>query len=109
MNYIKFDIGKSPLNRLSWNLLAKIKGVTTEEYIAEHKRKFGHFEFDTRPFAEGIKCPFGVRDLMNDTCYLGNGVHKCKYFVRYSHDEPHKNCIVCKHPKIEKITYPTLF
>lgn len=109
MNYISLDTATRPLRRLSWDFLARVSGVTTEEYIAAYKRYFGRFNFDVRPFAEGIQCPFGERDLMNDTCYLGSGVHRCKYFVRYSHDEPHKNCIVCSHPKKEKIIYPTLF
>lgn len=109
MNYISYKARKKPLRRLSWAFLAKISGVSTEEYIAAYKRKFGHFICDYRPFAEGIQCPFGERDLMKDTCYIGGGVHKCKYFVRYCHGGPHKGCIVCRHPKNEVIVYPTLF
>ena len=51
-------------------------------------------------------CPFGVRDLQNDECYSGNGVNRCKYFVRYDW-EKHEGCIACSHP--EKENQLTLF
>lgn len=51
-------------------------------------------------------CPFGVRDLQNDECYSGNGVNRCKYFVRYDWGE-HEGCIACSHP--EKENQLTLF
>lgn len=46
-------------------------------------------------------CPFGVRDLSRndnrsvDECYYGNGVHRCKYFIRYVWDGKHFGCIEC--------------
>lgn len=109
MNYILLDTATRQLRRLSWDFLARVSGVTTEEYIAAYKRYFGRYNFDLRPFAEGIQCPFGERDLMNDTCYLGGGVHRCKYFVKYCWEQPHYGCIMCKHPKKKVIEYPTLF
>lgn len=51
-------------------------------------------------------CPFGVRDLQNDECYSGNGVNRCKWFVRYDW-ENHAGCIACSHP--EKENQLTLF
>lgn len=41
-------------------------------------------------------CPFGLRKLEDgsERCYYGNGVGKCKYFVRYDW-EKHPGCIAC--------------
>lgn len=50
---------------------------------------------------EPNQCPFGVRDLLHDECYSGNGQNKCKYFVRYDHDK-HAGCVACTHPPIEQ-------
>ena len=87
---------------LSWELLAEISDMTVEEYKAAHNEKYGRFSFDCRPFIEGIECPFGERDLMHDTCYIGNEEHRCKYFSRYVFDGKHYGCIECKHPPLPK-------
>lgn len=41
-------------------------------------------------------CPFGLRKLEDgsERCYYGNGVDRCKYFVRYDWDK-HYGCIAC--------------
>jgi hypothetical protein len=56
---------------------------------------------------ERNQCPFSVRDLLNDECYSGNGVNRCKFFVRYDH-EKHEGCVACTHPPVEE-QEPTLF
>ena len=55
------------------------------------------------------KCPFGERDLNNDVCYSGNGVNRCKYFIRYDWSEEHSGCIACSHPPIAKCVQLSLF
>lgn len=40
-------------------------------------------------------CPFKVRDLSTDVCYSGNGVNKCKFFVRYEWCTEHDGTIKC--------------
>lgn len=74
---------------------------STPEYIEEDlKKRYGESMWKYGiPFAEGIQCPFGERDLMNDTCYLGSDFHRCKYFRRYVHDGEHCDTIECCCPK----------
>lgn len=84
---------------LSWELLAKISDMTVEEYKESHNKIYGRYSFECRPFAEGIQCPFGERDLMHDTCYIGNEQHRCKYFRRYVHGGEHDSTIECCCPK----------
>lgn len=98
ITYVPKDRKEVP-KRLSWELLAKVSEMTVEEYKAEYEKQWGRFSFDCRPFAEGIQCPFGERDLMNDTCYIGSDVHRCKYFRRYVHDGEHQGTIECCCPK----------
>lgn len=86
---------KLPSERLSWELLAKISGTTVKQYKEFYDHKYGQYKLDCRPLAEGIECPFGERDLLHDTCYIGGGVHKCPYFVRYNTDD---DVIECNHP-----------
>lgn len=83
---------------LSWELLAKISECSVEEYKEIYYKKFGRYNFECRPFAEGMECPFKERDLMHDTCYLGSGEHRCKYFEKYSWEQPYYGYIVCNHP-----------
>ena len=85
--------------RISWKRLGEIFGCTAEEIEAEIKEKHGNMWKYAVPFAEGIQCPFGERDLMDDTCYIGSDVHKCKWFRRYVHDGEHKDTIECCCPK----------
>lgn len=54
--------------------------------------------FDTALKRFVAECPFKVRDLKNDSCYVGSGVHRCKWFIRYDW-EKHRGCIACNHPK----------
>lgn len=71
--------------------LAEILDSTPQEIEANLKRKLGESMWTYGiPFAEGIQCPFGELDLMNDTCYLGDGFHRCPYFQCYVHDGEHK-------------------
>lgn len=53
-----------------------------------------------------LQCPFGIRDLSpvdperpygvaHDRCYNGNGVNKCKYFVKYDFEGDNSPCIIC--------------
>ena len=80
--------------------LGEILGCTPSEIEEDLKRRLGERMWTYGiPFAEGIQCPFGERDLMNDTCYMGSGVHKCPYFKRYVHDGEHKGTIECCCPK----------
>lgn len=41
-------------------------------------------------------CPWGLRKLEDgsERCYYGNGVDRCKYFVRYDWEQ-HAGCIAC--------------
>lgn len=95
-HYIELPHGKK--ERLSWERLAQISECSVEEYKDKYNKHFGRYSFDCRPFAEGIECPFGERDLMHDTCYLGNAEHRCKYFVKYNWEKPYYGYIVCSHP-----------
>ena len=80
--------------------LGEIFGRTPQEMEESLKRQFGESMWTYGiPFAEGIQCPFGERDLMTDTCYLGSDVHRCKYFRRYVHDGEHAGTIECCCPK----------
>ena len=80
--------------------LGEIFGCTPQEMEESLKRQFGESMWTYGiPFAEGIKCPFGVRDLMTDPCYLGSDVHRCKYFRRYVHEGEHRGTIECCCPK----------
>lgn len=94
------------IKHITWERLAEIHGMSVNAYKKDYDKKFGSFKFDCRPFAEGIKCPFGERDLMNDTCYMGNGFHRCPYFKRYIHDRPHINTIECCCPKPKVVGVP---
>ena len=96
ITYVPYELGGEPL---SWELLAKISDCTVEEYKADHQRQWGHYGFECRPFADNAICPFGERDLMHDTCYIGSDVHRCKYFRRYVHEGEHKGTIECCCPK----------
>lgn len=48
-------------------------------------------------YVQKHKCPYGYRDLNNDECYSGNGVNRCKYFVKYDW-EKHYGLVACTHP-----------
>ena len=97
ITYVKLD-GKP--KHITLEKLAEILGSTPKEIETDLKERLGvnMWEFGL-PFAEGVKCPFGERDLMNDSCYFGSGVHKCEYFKRYIHDGEHKGTIECCCPK----------
>ena len=85
---------------ISLERLGEILGMTAKEVEANLKQRLGETMWTYGiPFAEGVQCPFGVRDLMNDTCYLGSGVHKCEYFRRYVHEGEHSGTIECCCPK----------
>ena len=85
--------------RMSMKRLGEIFGCTDEEYEADLKESYGDMWEFYIPFAEGIQCPFGERNLMDDTCYLGSDKHRCKWFRRYVHDGEHKGTIECCCPK----------
>lgn len=93
MKLTYIDTTKRAHGHLSWEKLAKIAQMSVEEYQQAHRKHFGNVGIDCRPFIDGVKCPFGERDLMHDTCYIGGGEHKCPHFVRY--EDRH---IVCSHP-----------
>ena len=96
-------------SRISWQKLAEISGMSVEEYKKSYAKQFGSFtNLDLRPFAEGIECPFGERNLMDDTWYLGSNEHRCPYFVRYEHGN-NGSTIICKCPKPRKAIQLTLF
>lgn len=84
---------------ISMKRLGEIFGCTAQEYEADLKESYGSMWNYYVPFAEGIQCPFGERDLMDDTCYIGSDVHRCKYFRRYVHDGEHRGTIECCCPK----------
>lgn len=85
--------------KISFKRLGEIFGCTAEEIEAETKERYGDMWEYYVPFAEGIQCPFGERNLMDDTCYIGSEVHKCKYFMQYVHDGEHNGTIKCCCPK----------
>lgn len=85
---------------ISMKRLSEIFGCTPQEIENNLKQRLGETMWTYGlPFAEGIQCPFGERDLMDDTCYMGSEVHRCKWFRRYVHDGEHKNTIECCCPK----------
>lgn len=85
---------------ISMERLGEIFGCTAKEVEENLKKQYGETTWKYAiPFAEGIQCPFGERNLMNDTCYIGSNVHRCQYFRRYIHDGEHKDTIECCCPK----------
>lgn len=90
---------KTPYH-ISMKKLEEIFGCTSQEIIDNLKKRLGESMWEYGlPFAEGIQCPFGERDLMDDTCYMGSEIHKCKYFKRYVWDGVHSCTIECHCPK----------
>jgi len=95
---LKADRYSKPV-RISFKRLGEIFNRPPEEIEKEIKEARGNMWEYYIPFAEGIKCPFGERDLMDDTCYFGTEVHRCKYFRRYVHEGEHAGTIECCCPK----------
>ena len=90
---------QSPMH-ITMDKLAEILDSTPKEIEDGLRKQLGDNMWTYGlPFSEGIQCPFGERDLMNDTCYLGSEVHRCKYFRRYVHDGEHAGTIECCCPK----------
>ena len=96
----RFKEQKRPPIHISMKRLSEIFDCSPQEIEDDLKRKLGETMWTYGiPFAEGIQCPFGERDLMDDTCYIGSDVHRCKYFRRYIHDGEHAGTIECCCPK----------
>lgn len=73
----------------------KLSYFKTWNEATRRRTEDGYFHTDHN------QCPFGERDLLNDECYSGNGVNRCKYFVRYDWNK-HSGCVACSHPVPEK-------
>jgi hypothetical protein len=96
----RFKEQKIPPRHISMKRLGEIFDCSPQEIEDDLKRRLGETMWTYGiPFAEGIQCPFGERDLMDDTCYIGSDVHRCKYFRRYIHDGEHAGTIKCCCPK----------
>lgn len=98
----KIDLSGKKHVPLSYEKIAEIYGETTQDVKARMNQIYGKMADICRPYAEGIECPFGERDLMHDTCYMGSGEHKCPYFKRYLHDAHPYGWIICTHPPLTK-------
>lgn len=100
ITYVSLDRnGRKPVH-MTLDRLAEICGSTPGKVRKDLENRLGKTMWAYGiPFAEGIQCPFGERDLMNDTCYIGSGEHKCPYFMQYVHDGEHKGTIKCCCPK----------
>lgn len=92
----RIKLPKGRYKRISWKKLAEIHKFDIEKCYEIYLEKFNLTTYDNRPLAEGCKCPIGLRDLEDDACYLGNSLHKCKYFVKYDFDEKGNIYIICK-------------
>ena len=107
ITYVPCRQGKP--KRMTVEKYAELRGMEPDELVRELKEAHGETMWEMFiPFAEGIECPFGVRDLMNDTCYIGSNVHRCKYFSRYVHDGEHAGTIECRCDKPRKGSYVQL-
>lgn len=100
ITYVPLDRnGQKPIH-ITMERLGEILDCSPKEIEENLKKRLGESMWTYGiPFAEGIKCPFGERDLMNDTCYLGSGEHRCPYFMQYVHDGEHRGTIKCCCPK----------